>query len=368
MLAASALLVMLATSAGGAERVPGFATPDPGMIEQIRRRHHPGQSLRVTSGAERWSLRAHDLDERGLHDITPVRGTSPPSDPLPWSRIERIDHVTDRRTYGRITGVILGGLAGLILPAVPDGYSTDPPAPVGKWALGGALVGALAGDMLGRHNVREHRLYVAPLAPLPRREPAIALKDTSTSAGEPVATASPDSTRATTPAITAPETAVVPPATPSRASSFATDPAVARALRRFDSGSLLRINSASGLFHGYASRADFEGLHELRPEPSLPSVGGIRSLTWSEIQRIEKRGGSAGSGAVRGAVIVGVPVGLLSGLLTMAVLSAGGGDPGPLEGIGGGLVGLGIGGAVGAGIGAAIGSGVSGWHPVYPGH
>ena len=369
MIADLALSLLLAAAPESPAIANGFTAPPPTMLEELRRRHRPGQVLRVTSGAERFEVRAQDLDARGLQGLTSRGRGAAPSDPFPWSRIERIDILTNRRTYGRVMGAILGGLGALVLPAIGNGYSTNPPPPLGYWFLGGALAGGFAGDYLGSHNIRERPLYVAQL---PASRIAARVAPASPAVTDSIAVADSVGSRATVPPDAAaadttrgPDNAATPDVAPFDAG--AAGPDVRRALHRIDSGRLLRIEGAFGLFHGYASQANEAGLSGLRAEPTLESVSGLRALGWREIDRIDMRGGSPGQGALRGALVVGGTVGVLGALVGAAVDSMVGGSTYGQAGamVAGGAIGLGIGGAVGALFGAAIGAGVPSWHNVY---
>ena len=359
MVAAGALLVVLAaaTPASPFARA-SFTTPDPATLRELRRRHRPGQLLRVTSGAERFELRAHELDPIGLTEITPARGSAPVSDPFPWSRIERIDILTSRATYGKVMGALVGGLGGMLIPALPNGYRTDRPHEVRNWFLGGLLVGGWGGGYLGSRVIRERALYVAPV---PAAERALA--------AEPPATGSvADTSAADTTAPEIPSVATSPAPAPAAVGSredFTNSPLVARARRRITSGDLLRIDGTFGRFQGYAAQVDGAGFTGLRTEPTLSSVGGLHALGWKEIHSIDVRGGSAGKGAMKGAVLVGSGTAVLGALLGMAIDSLGVGQGGAGPAIAGGALGLAAGGAVGALLGAAIGAGVPSWHNVY---
>jgi hypothetical protein len=367
MVAAGALFLVLAAAApNGAARLPGFTTPAPSVLAELRRRHRPNMSLRVTSGPERWSLRAHDLDERGLAGLTPGSGPLPPTDPFPWSRIERIDRVTDRRTYGRVMGGLVGGLGALLIPVVQGGWNEE--SSLRNFFLGGLVVGAVAGDQLGRRVVRERALYVAPFA---EASPQVAeVVPPAVQAVPPFPSVVADST-ATPDAVTPPRSVtdtIAPPlpATPPvlPVAPDAMNPVVDRALTRFGSENLLRIEGRFGTWHGYASRADASGLLGLRLEPSFASSVRMQSVSWHEIHRIDKRTSSMGPGAIRGAVVVGAAGATLGVLLGFAVTSLGGGDD-PWVVAGCGAIGLGVGGGLGGLLGAAIGAGVPSWKNVY---
>lgn len=371
MLAEGVLVLMLATAPGSPALASGFSSPEPGMLEQLRRRHHVWQLLRVTSGTSRLELHANDLDERGLEGIKVSPGASLPPDPLPWSNIERIDVVSTRRTYGMVTGAIFGGLVGMLLPSYPNGYSTQKPHQVRDYFFGGALVGGFLGRHMGNNVSRERSLYVAPTIPTPRRvaaqaappAPAVPAPVSAPVAADSLATGAP-----VTAEIAAADTASAPsPATTPNPSFDAGPPSpyIQSVRRRIDSGRLLRIDGTFGRFHGYASHTGNEGLSGLRTEPTLESVGGIRELRWKEIDRIQVRGGTAGSGALKGALMVGGATGALGLMLGLAVDSLGGGDSGPPAAIAGAAIGFAIGAPVGGLIGAAVGAGGSSWHTVY---
>ena len=362
MVAAGTLLVLLAAASPTSPFArASFTTPDPATLREIRRRHRPGQLLRVTSGAERFQLHARDLGAIGLSEITAAKDSPRPTDPFPWSRIERIDVVTNRGTYGKIMGAIVGGLGGMLVPAFPGGYRTDQPHSVRNWFLGGLLVGGYGGGYLGSRVIRERALYVAPIPaaePAPAAEPPV-VGSVSAADSSAADTAAPAIPSAVTPPAPVPVTA-------ESGADFADSPLVARARRRITSGDLLRVDGAFGRFQGYAAQVDGAGLTGLRTEPTLPSVSGMRALGWKEIASIDVRGGSAGKGALKGAIMVGGATGLLGAMLGAALSGLGGGSGDEaLYAAAGGGIGLAAGGAVGALIGAAIGAGVPSWHNVY---
>lgn len=353
-----ALLLLLAAGSGAGE-VLVHPTPVPSMLAELQRRHHPGDWLRVTTGSTRVVTRAERLDAQGLSGLTLRRDERAPSDPLPWERIARIDKQTDRHTYGRIMGAIFGGVGGVLIPAIPSGYDQTAPMSPRNWFLGGAVVGAVAGHMLGSRVMRERALYVAPTPvrelPLAAAPPVVV----AVSGSDSVAAASPGEAASATPILTPPPAATATP------SSFVSDPLIERALHRFNSGDLLRIEGDFGRFHGYASAAGPQGLEGLRPEPSLESVAELQSIPWQRINRIDKRGGSAGRGAIRGGLGMGLSVGVLTSLVAAALVSAFGGSANLGDLVLVGLGGAAVGGGVGALFGAAIGAGVASWHTVY---
>ncbi len=323
MIAFGALVLLLAAAPGAGE-APVHPTPVPSMLAELQRRHHPGDWLRVTTDSTRLVARAERLDAQGLSGLTVRREVPAPPDPLSWERIGRIDVQTSRRTYGHVMGAIVGGLGGILIPAIPSGYSTTQPMAPRNWFVLGALAGTFVGGHFGGRVIRERALYVAP-----------------TPVVEPV------------PAAETPPVVAV------------SDPLIERALRRFNSGTLLRIEGDFGRFHGYASAAGPQGLEGLRPEPSLESVASLQSIPWQRINRIDKRGGSAGRGALRGGVSLGLATGVLTSLVAAAWVSAFGGSVGAGELMLVGLAGAGVGGGVGALFGAGIGAGVASWHVVY---
>lgn len=355
MVAAGALFLVLAVAPGNAAGISGFTTPAPTMLSELRRRHRPGQSLGVTSGADRWLCRADDLDERGLVRLSVLDGPPPPTDPFPWTRIERIDIRTNRTTYGRIMGAIVGGVGGVLIPAILEGgYRTDQPDAPRNWFWGGALVGTYVGGFLGGRVVREHALYVAP-DPVIAEQPRAAAPDSGQAP-------SADANRTTAPDPTA-SIAVSPPSAP--ATDVPATPEVERALQRLPSDNLLRIEGPFGRYHGYAARADRAGLSGLRAEPKFESVAGVRALPWGEIYRIDERSSSASRGALHGAASIGLATGVLGALLGLAVQSLGGEGSGVGAAFAGGGIGLVAGGAVGALFGSAVGAAVPSWHKVY---
>ena len=111
---------------------------------------------------------------------------------------------------------------------------------------------------------------------------------------------------------------------------------------------------------GFASRADHAGLHGLRPNLAAGSIEPLPDLVpWSRIHSVDKRGSSAG----RGALVGGVGLGLM-GAIVGAAAGGGLGGTGSYAAAGAGY-GLAVGGAVGAGVGALIGAPIPRWHNVY---
>lgn len=198
------------------------------------------------------------------------------------------------------------------------------------------------GGHLGDRRVRERTLYVA----------------------SPV----PDSAALAVPA--APAVAATPVATsPSVSPGGQNSVRIERALRILEPSQLLRIGGDfghSGEFEGFVATAGPGGLKGLRPSRSEDwTTPWPQELGWDRIGRIERRGNSAG----RGALVGGLPLATLGFIIGLAAVAAsdptGGETTASLEVVGGGLAGAVIAGSVGAAVGGLIGCAIPRWHVVY---
>lgn len=141
-----------------------------------------------------------------------------------------------------------------------------------------------------------------------------------------------------------PQVATEPPGEPS--------PEILKACRRISPESLLRVRGDFGQFQGYASQVGPLGLDGLRAHPTDGAFAYPPGLvTWDRIERIEKRVGSSGNGALFGAVLVGI-----IGYALAEALGSNSGDA---------ARGAAVGGAVGAGLGGLIGAAIPRRHLAY---
>ena len=132
---------------------------------------------------------------------------------------------------------------------------------------------------------------------------------------------------------------------------------VLQACARVDRDDHIRMRGDFGQFQGYASVIGPEGVEQLRADHGHPAAP-TGLVTWDQIDRMEKRGGSAGKGALSGAAFVG----LLGGMLGGAAASLNGSGA---ETAGGVAAGAAAGAALGAGLGALFGAPIPAWHKVY---
>jgi len=136
---------------------------------------------------------------------------------------------------------------------------------------------------------------------------------------------------------------------------------IQKACARIGPNSLLRVTfTDKARIEGYTSLADDAGLHALQPKlahgplPPLPDV-----VPWTRIFEVEKRGGSAGSFAIKGALYMG----LMGAMIGAAAGAAS--DAAPSAPVAGAAIGAAVSGAIGAGLGALIGAPIPRWHVVY---
>lgn len=339
------VLLLAAEAPGGV--APEHPVPSRGTILRLDRQHAPRDWLLVTLDSAHFETRARGIDDRGLVGLRPRIGALRPADPLPWAQIERIDVLRHRRTRGALLGALVGGVGAVALTRSGD------------FLIGGALAGLLGGGALGRRITHPEELYSAPSRE-PRHEPAIASREPRPAAPAPDSTAIGDRSAADA---TVAESAANQP----QESTPNVDVAMSdRVALRVGPHDLLRIQGHFPQRFGHVGSIDSMGLQDFRPEPRLDRDGAAVSLIpWGDIERIDKRAGSARSGAARGAIAVGLGVGVLTALVAAAALSLAGGEVGAGEVVTAGVVGVGVGAGLGALIGAGVGSAVPSWHLVY---
>ncbi len=313
--------------------------PPPGLIEILNREHHRSDWVRITTDSGRYEARIRVIGELGLSGISPRKGAPPVPESIPWLSVERLDQVHSGSRVGRlIGGVVLGSLA---LPAVQSGEVEA----LGIVALG-AAGGYWLGGHIGGHWVWEHTLYEGQ--PAPDSEEPLPEPPRGPSAGfaMPVATRT--------------------GSTAQPVSRGAGSERIEHSVHRLRRNQLLRIRGPLGEFEGGIVQASADGLHGLRPSDSeAGQTPWPRDIGWDRIVTIEKRGNSAGRGAIIGAVPLAV-LGLVVGLVAVA----GGGIGGSGSGTSSEIAAAGVGAAaVGAGVGALfgglIGCAIPRWHQVY---
>lgn len=334
----------------------GFEAPPPNRIYQLDKQNRSRPWLRITADSTRWTVRVHRFDEIGPRGLEGRRDEPPAPGLLPWSSVARIDEVVTRAQRGRTLGFLAGGALGLGLGnaiGASDGSG---------WSEGmiGLLIAGSAGGWIGgrwgESMVREEPWYVAAPAPLTAEPaaPVAARAASDSAAGSPAA---PMTT--TTPAAAVADSAA-------RAESISRSPRVLRACAKIDRRDLIRVRGDFGLFQGFAAVAGPQGLDGLRPDPrqrhattAVPE--GL--VSWDRIALVDKRGSSAGRGAVMG----GLSAGIAGGLISFAIVSALDSGGGSGNAVGGMFLGGAITGGFGALIGALLGAAVPAWHNVYDG-
>ncbi len=316
-----------------------FATPTPGLLESISRQHHRSDWVRITTDSTQYEARIREIGALGLSGIAPRRGAAPAPDAIRWSSVARLDRVRSGSRVGQILGA--AGLGSLGLPAVQSGEVEA----LGIVALG-AVVGTWLGGRIGGHWVGEHALYEG----LPVPDSAGLVPDPMSGLSEAFALP-----------VAAPSGSAAPTV------SSRTDLArIDRTVRRLRRSQRLRIRGPLGEFEGFMVKADVDGLHGLRPSdgeggrPQSP-----RDIGWDLIGGIDRRGNSAGRGAIVGAVPVAV-LGLVAGLALVAGGGIGGSGSGTNgEALAAGLGGAAIGASIGGLLGGLIGCAIPRWHQVY---
>lgn len=335
----AAMVILGIVPAISCEASPSFATPTPGLVESMNRQHHRGDWVRITTDSMRYEARVREIGAWGLSGISTRRGSPPAPESIPWSSVVRFDQVRSGYRVGQILGcAVLGSLG---LPAVQSGEVEV----LGIVALG-AVAGTWLGGRIGGHWVGEHTLHVGLTVPdsvPPVRE----------AAGGPTA---PPASQASAPS--------GPAAQP--VSWQFDSPRIERTVQRLRRNQLLRIRGPLGEFEGFVVRAGADGLHGLRPRGNEAGrTPWPRDIGWDRIGRIDRRGNSAGRGAVVGAT----PLAVMGFVVGLAV-GAGGGIGGSGSGTNGdvlalGLIVAGVGGSVGAVLGGLIGCAIPRWHRVY---
>jgi hypothetical protein len=364
----------------------GYESPSPSMLHSIQAQHGRKDWWFITTDSTRFLARIREIDAQGLSGLKPKRASEPAPDAIGWSSIARIDERHSKFFAKSIQGVLYGALIGGTLPFVVN--QTNGGDYAGWTLLSGAVVGGWLGGLWGDRIAREDPIYVTrtlitpqEVSPAPR--PA-ERADSTVAAGTLAATTSSppgpgsaeraDSTMApgaATPS-PSPSTSAVAPSASAGGTAAASNPAsgpraaaIAEACREIRPADRLRIHADFGIFDGQAERASTDGLSALRPHSARGGAESIPGLvTWDRIQRIDRAGSAAASGARKGAIVFGA-IGAVVGLLAIAAASAAGSSSTDPSGswI---VIGAAGGAAGGALLGAAIGSGGVSWRRIYP--
>lgn len=307
----------------------------PGFVENLSRHHHRRDWLRITTDSARYEARVREFGAQGLNGITSRRGPPYAPDSIPWSSVTRLDQVRS----GFRVGQIVGGLA-LGSLWVPTTFNGEPEV-AGIVALG-AVVGAGLGGLVGRHWSHEVPLYVASLA-----------SDSAETAANP--DGGPAST-ARLPAASFGGSATAAAGVPLNAR-------IERAKEILRPGQRLRVRGEFGEFDGFVDQIGVSGLEGLRAiRRQAWGTPSPRRLDWGSIASIDRRGNSAGRGAL-GLAVPLATVGLVAGLAAGAAV--GGGSSTGSDVLAGGALGFAVGGSLGAVLGGLFGSAIPRWHRVY---
>jgi len=327
------LTLLGAIPATHARSSSSFQIPTPGLVESLNRHHHRHDWLRITTDSARYEARVREFGAQGLNGVTSRRGPDAP-DFIPWSSVMRLDQTRSGFRAGQIVGAVALGSLG-----VPTMLSGEPEV-AGFVALG-AVVGMGFGGLVGSHWSREVPLYAAS----PASESGAV---TTNPDGEPVhaTSSSPDALLAGSAA-----------GDPRRAAS------IERMKRILRPGRRLRIRSEFGEFDGYIDQAGAGGLEGLRSlRRGTWGAPSPRHLDWESIATIDRRGNSAGWGAVHLAVPL-ASAGFAIGLAVGGAVSDGSNSGSAV--LAGGALGAAVAGSFGAVLGALFGSVIPRWHRVY---
>ena len=320
-------LAILASAHSGAASSNEFAAPSQNLLYQLQKRNYGHPWLRVATDSSRLMVRVRRIDELGLGDLRSRKSDPPAPSLVAWRSIARIDEIATHETAGKVTGFLVGGMAGLIV-VVPSGNAQhQAPAMLIMAALAG--LGAWQGGHIGKRMVDEREWYV----------------------GTPLEAAPPVAVDTSAALIYSPPTLTPPAPTPPSKK-------VLQACARVDRDDHIRVRGDFGKFQGYASVIGPEGVEGLRADHGQPAAP-TGLVTWDQIDRMEKRGGSAGKGALYGAFSIGL-LGAMSG--GAAGAAANGSND---EVAGAAAAGAAVGALVGAGLGALFGAPIPAWHVVY---
>jgi hypothetical protein len=322
-----------------------YPPPSASVLSEIRREHGAKDWWIVTTDSARYVVQVRHIGDDALSRLKPGHGTRFTPDPLPWSSIARVDKRTSKFLSRRITGAVLGGFAGLLLPFA-FGAEGDQGETVGL--LAGAALGGWLGGLYGDRQATEHTLYVSPSLTSPHATPAVA-RDSIVAASA----VAPDSI------VAAPDTTRVATATAATLTL-----AIAAACDEIDEKDVLRIQADFGTFEGFASGADSTGVLGLRSRIAPGAQAFSGPLEWKRINSVEVQENHAKKGAIKGAVTLGA-IGLIGGMLAILGANAYGNDsanPSASWVVTPAVVGA----AIGGGIGGAVGASKLTWRRIYP--
>jgi hypothetical protein len=310
------------------------------------------------------------LNADGLSGIEVPAWQAPPADPIAWRSIARIDGIESGARKWGIIGFVVGGAAGLVAGSaigesrrhevvVPYGIETSGQGGIGA-IIGLAALGSLGawqGSRFGAQRTHDRVWYVAAplMASATVSAPAMVAQDTTTAAA--------DSTTAALPPAPSPPATIPRTADDSLAARLAESRGVKSAVARIDPLDLIRMRADFGQFQGHLAvvgplgvegfRPDRKGEHYRKGSTPIGLVG------WDQIDHVEKRGNSAGRGALIGLVSLGIMGGIAG-----AGVDAGFGGDNPA---GAAVYGAGLMGGIGMVLGGLIGAAFPAWHVVYDG-
>ena len=322
-------LAILAAACSEAASSNEFAAPSQNRLYELQRRNYGQPWLRVATDSSRLMLRAGRIDELGLGELKSRKSDPPLPSLVAWRSIARIDEISTHELAGQVTGFLVGGTAGIIAGVASSDAHEKEASILGIALLGGLC--AWQGGHIGKRMVTERTWHVG--VPLEATSPAAADASATTTYSPPA----PMDQALTSPSIR-----------------------VLQACASVDRNDHIRMLGDFGKFQGYASVVGPQGVEGLRADPGhSKSAAPTGLVTWDQIDRMEKRGGSAGKGALFGAGMVGL---LGAGIGGAVVASGGGGDA---EAAGGIAAGAAVGALIGAGLGALFGAPIPAWHLVY---
>jgi hypothetical protein len=322
-------LAILAAAHSSAASSNEFAAPSQNLLFQIQKRNYGQPWLRVATDSSRLMLKARRIDELGLGDLKSRKSDPPAPSLVAWRSIARIDEIATHEVAGKVTGFLVGGTAGIMVGVISSNAHQQAAAMLGAALLGGLC--AWQGGRIGKRMVDERQWYVGTPADA---VPPVAVDTSAALAHSPPAP--------------------TPPAPPPPSAK------VLQACARVDRNDHIRMRGDFGKFQGYASVVGPEGVEGLRADHgghSTPAPTGL--VSWDQIDRMDKRGGSAGKGALYGAASLGLLGGMFGGALAASANAT------DQEVAGGVFAGAAAGALLGAGLGALFGAPIPAWHRVY---
>jgi len=318
-----------------------FAPPGASVLSEIRREHAAKDWWIVTTDSARYVVQVRRIGDDALSGLKPGHGTRFAPDPLAWSSIARVDLRKSKFLSRRITGVVLGGLTGLLLPFA-FGAEGDQSETVGL--IAGAALGGWLGGLYGDRLASEHTFYVSSSLASPHASPGMAPDSVVAAAAADSGGAVPDTAVASAPTLTA------------------LSPAIAAACEEIDDRDVLRIQADFGTFEGFASGADSTGVLGLRSRNAPGAQAFSGALEWERIRMVEVQENHAKRSAISGAATLGT-IGLVGGLLALwGAETYSSGNPNASWVLEPAVIGAMVGGA----IGGAVGASRLVWRRIYP--